>query len=272
MYKLGLLLITSVLISNAAFSQIFVHGSIIDPSDTTYIQYANIGIKGKNLGTVSNDRGSFELAIPETFVGDTLLFTAHGYESLAVLIDADMDRMDVLMSPLTFELTGIQLKASRPKRYRLGRMVRTRMVKYGFRSFQPGAEIATKISAVSKPGYIESVGFHLTNCDMDSISFRFNIYSVGKDGRPGEQLLKWNIFLDPDCEPGIYEFDLIDYEIYLDQEVFVTLEWYREQEDTSELMFASYSRRKDSYARSVAHGDWDDPLTFSIGIWLNMIR
>ena len=71
----------------ASFGQIKISGTI-KKSDSSILSYVNIGIKLKNVGTVSNESGQFGLEIPKQFLKDTLTFSYVGFEELSVPIQS----------------------------------------------------------------------------------------------------------------------------------------------------------------------------------------
>jgi hypothetical protein len=47
-----------------------LNGIVVDNSNNNTIEYVSIGIIGKDIGTISNENGSFQLLIPESEVYD----------------------------------------------------------------------------------------------------------------------------------------------------------------------------------------------------------
>jgi hypothetical protein len=253
--------------------QYLIRGVVIDQSDTTYIPYASVGLSGANKGTVGNSSGRFELNLSSNNIGDTLWISALGYNDAFVIIEPEMKIHRIMLEPRSYTLEGLELKASKKtKKYLEGRKINTRMITGGFSSTGPGAEIATRISLKKKPAWLHSVGFHLGSCKLDRIRFRLNIYEIGADGNPGRNILRKNIFLTPDCEPGIYEFEIKEYQIYLDQDVYVGLEWFEDYSDSGDLTFASYISKKESFFRSVAFNSWQKNTVYSTSIWIRTIH
>jgi len=56
------------------------------------------------------------------------------------------------------------------------------------------------------------------------IRFRLNFYSV-QNGLPTTTLLKENIIIETDITSGIVTKDLTPYEIVIDEDFFVAIEW-----------------------------------------------
>src|SRR5690606_29510249 len=60
-------------------AQLQIAGKIIDTESKSPLAYVNIGIKHKNLGTVSKEDGSFIITVPHEYQSDSLTFSIVGY-------------------------------------------------------------------------------------------------------------------------------------------------------------------------------------------------
>ena len=65
------LISTFIFLSQLSFAQIEISGIIYDENSEEPLSYVNIGVVGKNIGTVSNKNGFYQLSIPEKFKDDT---------------------------------------------------------------------------------------------------------------------------------------------------------------------------------------------------------
>jgi formylglycine-generating enzyme required for sulfatase activity len=76
--KLTLLLLVG---SFACFSQarVSIRGKVFDARTKELLPFATIGVKGKIEQAISQSNGSFELLVPQNYVGDSLLVTYLGY-------------------------------------------------------------------------------------------------------------------------------------------------------------------------------------------------
>lgn len=59
-----------------------IHGKILDSGSQSPIGYVNIGIIGKDVGTVSNEQGNFTITLDSQYNRDTLKFSMIGFQSL----------------------------------------------------------------------------------------------------------------------------------------------------------------------------------------------
>jgi hypothetical protein len=65
---------------------IHLRGQINQQQNQEPIAFANIGIAGKSFGTISNERGIFELYIPASYFADTLSFSFVGFKTVRLPI------------------------------------------------------------------------------------------------------------------------------------------------------------------------------------------
>ena len=65
-----------------------IQSRVLDLNTREPIPFVNIGILGKNHGTVSDDAGKFSLEVPKAgwSSSDTLRFSAIGYQSVDVVL------------------------------------------------------------------------------------------------------------------------------------------------------------------------------------------
>ena len=61
-------------------------GKVIDAKNQNPLTYVNIGIKEKDIGTVSREDGSFALNIPSEIQNDSMTFSMVGYYNLTLPI------------------------------------------------------------------------------------------------------------------------------------------------------------------------------------------
>lgn len=65
-----------------AVAQLTVSGVVIASDGQSALPFVNIGIKGKNVGTMSQPEGRFSIVIPASLENDTLTLSMVGYEEL----------------------------------------------------------------------------------------------------------------------------------------------------------------------------------------------
>jgi hypothetical protein len=96
------------------------------------------------------------------------------------------------------------------------------------------------------------------------LRFRLNFYTV-ENGLPLETLLKENIIIETDIYSGIVTKDLTPYEIVIDQDFFVAIEWI-EDLGSGDLFFSGGFFGSPLIAREVSQGTWAKVGTASVGM------
>src|SRR5690606_17200404 len=83
---LALIILQSLVNNHNSFSQIQIVGKVIDARNLDPLAYVNIGIKEKNIGTITTEEGSFKITIPAEYQFDSLTISCVGYydESLHI--------------------------------------------------------------------------------------------------------------------------------------------------------------------------------------------
>ncbi|MCK5169222.1 MAG: carboxypeptidase-like regulatory domain-containing protein, partial [Bacteroidales bacterium] len=64
-----------------SINHINIRGKILDHESKINLSFAIISVKGKSIGTVSNEQGVFNLNISKSLFSDTLLFSYIGYKN-----------------------------------------------------------------------------------------------------------------------------------------------------------------------------------------------
>ncbi len=258
-----------------AFSQIF-SGKVIDIQDQKPVPYANIGIIGKDRGTVSDMNGEFKLELDSNYDKDTIRISCIGFEHKKYLV-LDIKRADFIkieLSPKAYRLSEVIIHPTNTKTYALGNFCDSSSC-YGnsFRSGKLGTEIGIMMELPRKTekAFLKSFRFYVGEFTFDKFPVRINIYS-GKNGQPYQNILKAPIFVDI-ISAGEYIVDLVNYNIITTGDFFISLEYYRiHGQDDGKLTFCAVHNRKmfkgNGFYRLTSQGNWlpepGDNLGFSV--------
>ncbi len=206
------------------FCQLAVHGTVVDAVSGRPLPYVNIGVQDAARGTVSDEVGRFSL---ETGSADRLVFSALGYTSKALAVSEILVADTVALRPAAYALPTVDVRASSlaGEVSLFGVRNDTRGHSIAFGSPQLGAEIGSPIR-LGGPVWLESAHFVLNHAKGDSLLFRVNIYRF-EDGEVGQQLLPEDIYILEKQRPGIFSVDLTSYELVLEGDIFLSLEWLR---------------------------------------------
>lgn len=85
-------------------------GKILDGEEKSALPYSSISVLRKNLGTISNIDGDFELKIPELMRNDTLVISCLGYKQQRLPVSGiDCDSCIFMLQPVSVQLNEIRV-------------------------------------------------------------------------------------------------------------------------------------------------------------------
>ena len=198
-------------------------GVILDATNSQPIAYVNIGILARSHGTVSNEKGLFDLGLElsDYSSADTLQFSSLGYKTVKKTI-TDLQlfegaRQVIRLEPEAIPLEEVVLSSKRRffEEQTVGYPFEdARIVGYWKDNVALGGELATKINV--KKGYrrLKSYSFHVLENPSDSLLLRINIYK-GKDGIPKTNISQKTILHLLKTKNGRITIDLIPYNLSL---------------------------------------------------------
>jgi len=270
-YKVNIKYIVTVILmiySFNGFCQDIYEGKIIDSRSKVSLPWVNIGIIGKNVGTVSNEMGDFEILFNEKHSMDTLRISMLGYKSLVYKVNDFKGR--ILLDPI-FQLQEelVQLDevviSNRIKRaFVLGNTEFTNTMVFGFQSNELGNEIGTIVKVEDGPVTIETINVNIYKNKLKRFKFRLNIYNL-KEGRPNKNVLNENIIIECTLKKGEYAIDVSSYNITADEDIFVSLEWI-ENASKEQLYFSTTPEGSKTFTRHASQAYWVEAKNVSLGL------
>lgn len=210
-------------------AQSTLSGTCLDSDTKEPIPYVNIGIKDQSKGTVSDFDGNFSLMnIDPNWI---IVFSTIGYETVQFSGSAFPKEGLISMKSKDYTFDQIEIEASRfdSEERIFGVRNETRGHSIGFGGTQLGTEIGAPIR-IDKPTYIKSANFVLNHAKGDSLLFRINIYQL-TDEEIGENKLRENILIKQEQRKGTITIDLTPYELILESDVLLSLEWIRNYDE-----------------------------------------
>jgi len=225
------------LIANSlTFGQKTIHGKIVNSRTKEVIQYANIGIIGADIGTISNPDGSFALIVPGKWLNDSITFSSIGYYTRSIAIASLLPQQDpvIYMEEKSVELTAVIVSNKKDKIQTIqlgnsqfnGGILETDTI-YAGRSI--ALLIDNKSSDNKKniqfPAYLENASLRILRNNLSSFKFRIRISSVNTlTGQPGEDLLNKSIVVESSIRKGWLKFDLSQLNMEVHEPFFIIFE------------------------------------------------
>jgi len=250
--------------SNSVFGQTF-SGKVIESKSNSPIEFVNIGIVGKNIGTTSDIRGHYNINIDPVFDNDSILFSCIGYlpYSMKVADYKNVDNWDVQLKKKTYELDEVVINPKKYKRQILGIKSKSKRMQAGFKDNKLGYELGLLLK-VKKSAFLEKVDISIAVCTYDSIFYRLNIYRVlGK--MKYENILNKPIYISLPKEKvtETISINLKPRNIVVEGDFLITLEHVKDLGPGN--LFFSIGLSKKTYYRKTSQGIWEK-VPIGIGI------
>ena len=249
--------------------QVDLVGQVIDAATEEPLPYVNVGLVNQNIGTVTDEAGYFVLEVPGNGYADaTLRFSMIGFEPQDFTLQEYRDQK-ILTIPLQEKATALEEVVLTTKRNKyqtkiLGNKTTSQLIYAAFTTNKLGNEMGFLVRGRKNPMILKKFNVSLVENDYGPIRFRLNFYDL-KDGLPNETLLNENIIVETDIQSGIVSKDLTPYEIVIDQDFFVAIEWI-EDLGPGKLFFSGGFFGSPLIAREVSQGTWSKVGTASVGM------
>ena len=249
--------------------QVDLVGQVIDAETEEPLPYVNIGLVNQNIGTVTDEAGYFELEVPGNgFAYATLRFSMIGFEPQDFTLQEYRDQK-ILTIPLKEKATALEEVVLTTKRNKyqtkiLGNKTTSQLIYAAFTTNKLGNEMGFLVRGRKNPMILKKFNVSLVENDYGPIRFRLNFYDL-KDGLPNETLLNENIIVETDIQSGIVSKDLTPYEIVIDQDFFVSIEWI-EDLGPGKLFFSGGFFGSPLISREVSQGTWSKVGSASVGM------
>jgi len=269
MLKAPLLLLIVICLEISVSGQTLIN-QVIDSKTGLSIPYVNIGIVGKNTGTVSDQDGKFQLSISEALDNDTLKFSMVSYVTQVFSV-ADirqsglpqfvaMDQREIqLQEVIVSSESATQIKLGLNKKYCYPiPLYKGASSNLTFPQKGSQHEIGTRFSNTN-PIYIDSLQINFAYAQTDTVAFRINIYVIENESIIN--ILEKPIYVEWSKEEAL-DFPMINltkYQIEVDTDFLVAIENYKNMPDGSTKILANFKskgRVYPTYYRNSSQSTW----------------
>ncbi len=207
---------------------ITIRGNVINQSTRQPVSFANIGLIERNVGTLSDQDGSFELTIPHLLRNEAVIFSSIGYDRQSINLSSFRSgNLIVSLKPNSVLLEAITIKATRSHKVkRLGWMGGKDGV-LPLDTIQGGGAVALLVESPQSPAYIDKLQVRLMYNSKDTLSFRLHVYAFDSVLQiPGQELLSREVILKESKRFGWLRFDLASSGIVVkEKKFFIGFEW-----------------------------------------------
>ena len=249
--------------------QKILRGVLRDEKTNTVLPYVNVGIVDKDIGTATDINGKFELTLSEAEKSNHLRFSMIGYETrdieLSDLFNLTKVPITLYLKEKSIILEEVVLTSKRERSRIVGNTSRSKFFGGKFASNDLGSEFVIRINLRNRPAFFEKLHFNISYNDVDTASFRFNIYSI-RNGLPFENIISDIVIVGiGPKQTGKIELDLTKYNIVLDDDCYVGLEWIEGKSNSGIVFSAGFGSK--TYFRKASQGRW---RKYPIGVGLNI--
>jgi len=229
------------------------------------ITYANIGITGKAIGTMTNMEGKFSLNIPPIHIFDTIRMSCIGYETIQIPVEAFQKAKEfyLVLKPHVLSEVTIETKA-----YTKSIILGTKNVtgnSWGFVHGKGGGAEASRLMKYKgkHPLFLNEVSLYVENRNQKPIKLLVNIYTQDSiTGLPKENLMQKPLLVTSEMNEGWLTVNLNKQELILNQSFFVAFQWIDENTKNPFIALKGNS----GYQRSASMDSWVQSSTFSWAI------
>lgn len=230
-----------LLVVKISVGQVLIEGRVVDQKSKQPIPFTNIGIFKSNIGTLSNEDGSFTLSVPKELANDSVTFSSLGFEMKLVPLRSFLTSPNatIFLTEKPFLLKEVSVKAKKIKAmtFQLGNTI----IKGG--NLQEDTTYAGRAIALlidnknpkpdgEFPLYLAKARLHILRNNLKSCRFRVRINEVDeKTGLPGSDLLQKSVIVESSRKSGWLEFDLSSLNMIVSQPFFVTFEQLTTKDD-----------------------------------------
>lgn len=266
-----LYLLLFVLFAFSPHAQVLYTGTILDSASREVLEFANIGIPGKGVGTVSDEKGQFRLSVPDSLNKSEVQISLIGYKTLRMSSSALQKEGNILLSPSSVKLQEVVVKPKSVKIKVIGNETKSESVSGGFKSNNLGAELGVRLSIKHKDTYLRKLMFNINRNSIGIMPvFRVNVYRLDKEKMPIENILKENIIVEPQSTTGMVEVDLKPYSLFVSEDVVISIEWIKDLGDAKGLYFSTKLLGGNTYFRRASQDAWEKTSPVGVGLYVEV--
>ena len=250
-------------------AQIRISGKVTQSNSSQGIAYANIGIINTEIGTISNEDGSFSISIPATYSDQNLLFSSIGFTQKIIPVASLQDKQILIihLDEKVFELRTIYVTPGKTKK-KLATLGNGKSFLLSGQlhcdTASAGSAMALLIDKSNYPDFthIQTVSLFIAANKFPTFKIRLRILAVDStdQNKPGFDLLNQQVIAVSDIQKGWLQFDLPNTFQINEKAFYLVFEWILDATDLKYITKAYdeyielYPDRV-SYKTNVVQGD-----------------
>ena len=245
-----------VIFQASLFAQTSISGIVIASKTKEALPYVNIGIPGKDIGTVSNTKGEFHLQLEDKYLTDSLKISIIGFKSSILPISYFSSNTSVFLEEDIVALEEIVLSNKNYKTSILGnKKPKSFLALVSFSTIEAGNELGIKVNIGKKPAIVEKFNLIFIKNEYGNLKLRINFYDL-KNGIPNNRINNKNIIVETAIKEGILTVDLTEYDLVMNTDFFVSIESLNRLNDGDKKIVLAGRVLHKSYARKTSQSNW----------------
>ena len=272
--KRNFTLIAALIAFTTGFSQL--KGRCVNENGNG-ISYVNITVKGKTLGTVSNEKGDFFLENETLDENDSLIFSHVTFETQTIGLKKIPEKIEMYSKVLDLDEVVVSNKKNRKiKEIIVGTKTESGNVILQFVSNNLGSEVGKVIKVKKNKVYdLKKVFFNIVELGYKSATFRMNFYTINK-GIPETTKINHVDNVVTISKPGLVEIDLSNQNLSFDKSFIASIEWIdfeNDNENENKVIHISSTVFSGPFAnRDNVNIPWKiDKVKYNVGIGIHLL-
>ena len=243
-----------------------IKGVVVDENNNP-IPYVNIWVENENIGTTSEQDGSFSLQLKSQ--EKNLIFSAIGYKKLISLF-----KEKIVLEKEIYKLDEVVIfNLKQTKELEIGD---SKKINYSHLSGELPwiyAKYFPFKEEYKETPYLKKI-IVFTNSKINKATFKIHLYSMGEDGNPSIDMMNEDILVSVKSGLKVNQIDLSKYKIQIPKQgICVGYEWMIIEDNKYEFEYKDEDKSKHTYityAPSVICNDVEVEHTFhfSKGKWI----
>jgi CubicO group peptidase (beta-lactamase class C family) len=223
----------------AGQSQIVLNGKVINGTTEQPVPYANIGIANTEIGTISNEDGTFSIHIPLRYAEKNILFSSVGYTRKSIDISSITDKSNLLiyLNEEIVELEVIEVSAKREKNKtaHLGNgksLLLSGQLHYDTLSAGSAMALLIEKKDYKNLDFLNKASLYIAKNLSPEFKVRLRLMSVDAlTNQPGIDLIKEQLIQVSNIKKGWLDFDFSKAYQIKDDSFYLVFEWIMDSED-----------------------------------------
>ena len=198
-----------------------IKGVVVDENNKP-IPYVNIWVENENIGTTSEEDGSFQLNVSKD---KNLVFSANGFDKKTCKF---LEKNEIILKPTVYQLEEVKIEVRKAtEEIEIGKYDKSK-INFYYGCWDKPWIIAKYISyndTIEQKPFLKDLTIMTTSYKKNA-SFNLRILEVNTDGSPGNEIINENIFVKVKKGKENTTIDLSKYKLKIPQSgIFISIEF-----------------------------------------------